>query len=106
MPEHKEPMTAGAAGLADRATIKAIRELEGREPICSARSEGNSHLSDVSAGGVPGDCAPRSLGLMLKEIEQLAGVYRVRPEKPVGRGSRPCWTAPEQRVHERMAELA
>jgi DNA-binding transcriptional MerR regulator len=47
----------------------------------------------------------RSLGLTIKEIEQLAGVYLDRPEEPIG----PCLAAlverAERRIDERIHEL-
>jgi DNA-binding transcriptional MerR regulator len=78
-------MTIGELSARTGLSLKAIREFEARGLIYSAgRSEGNYRLFDEWALW----CAQvivalRSLGLTLKEIEQLAGVYLGRPDEPI-----------------------
>jgi MerR family copper efflux transcriptional regulator len=106
MPED-ELMTIGELASRSGLTIKAIRELEGRGLIYSAgRSESNYRLFDSSALW----CCQvitnlRSLGLTVKEIEQLAGVYLERPEEPIGPRLATLLDRAERRIDERVREL-
>src|SRR6516164_9130725 len=107
MPEHEELMTIGQLAARTGLTIKAIRELEGHGLIYSAgRSEGNYRLLDSSALW----CCQvitnlRSLGLTIKEVEQLAGVYLERAEEPIGPRLAALLDRAEQRIDERIREL-
>jgi MerR family transcriptional regulator, copper efflux regulator len=107
MPEPEELMTIGRLAARTGLTVKAIRELEGRGLIYSAgRSEGNYRLFDASALW----CCQvitnlRSLGLTIKEIEQLAGVYLDRPDEPIGPRLAALLERAERRIDERMREL-
>lgn len=100
-------MTIGQLAARTGLTVKAIRQLEGRGLIYSAgRSEGNYRLFDSSAVW----CCQvitnlRSLGLTLKEIEQLAGVYLERREEPIGPRLAALLDRAERRIDERMGEL-
>ena len=106
MPED-ELMTIGQLAARTGLTIKAIRDLEGRGLIYSAgRSEGNYRLFDFSAlwcCEVVGNL--RSLGLTIKEIGQLAGVYLDRPQEPVGPRLAALLDRAERRIDERVGEL-
>lgn len=86
MTDRNQLMTVGQLAARTGLSIKAIRELEGRGLIYTAgRSPANYRLFDESAlwcAQVIGNL--RSLGLTIKEIEQLAGVYLDRPEEPIG----------------------
>jgi DNA-binding transcriptional MerR regulator len=107
MPEHEQLMTIGQLAARAGLTVKAIRELEGRGLIYSAgRSEGNYRLFDSSALW----CCQvitnlRSLGLTIKEIEQLAGIYLARPEEPIGPRLASLVDRAERRIDERIREL-
>jgi MerR family copper efflux transcriptional regulator len=94
---------AGRTGL----SIKAIRRYEALGLIYSAgRSEGNYRLFDESALW----CAQvistlRSLGLTIKEIDQLARAYLSRPGEPIGPQVAALLERAERRIDARMAEL-
>ncbi|HTX09769.1 MAG TPA: MerR family transcriptional regulator [Solirubrobacteraceae bacterium] len=107
MSEPEQLMTIGQLAARTGLTIKMIRELEARRLIYSAgRSEGNYRLFDSSAVWcceVIGNL--RSLGLTIKEIEQLAGIYLDRPEEPIGPRLAPLLDQAEQRIEERVREL-
>jgi DNA-binding transcriptional MerR regulator len=47
----------------------------------------------------------RSLGLTIKEIEQLAGAYLDRPDEPMGPRLAALLDRAERRVEERMRQL-
>jgi DNA-binding transcriptional MerR regulator len=100
-------MTVGQLAERTGLSVKAIRELEGRRLIYSAgRSEGNYRLFDASALW----CCQvitnlRSLGLTIKEIEQLAGVYLERPEERIGPRLAALLDRAERRIEERVREL-
>jgi DNA-binding transcriptional MerR regulator len=47
----------------------------------------------------------RSLGLTIKEIEQLAGVYLDRPQEPIGPRLAALVERAEQRIDARIREL-
>jgi len=100
-------MTVGQLAARTGFSIKAIRELEARRLIYMAgRSPANYRLFDESAPW----CAQvirnlRSLGLTIKEIEQLAGVYLDRPEEPIGPRLATLLERSERRIEERVREL-
>jgi MerR family transcriptional regulator, copper efflux regulator len=86
MTEPSQLMTVGQLAARTGLSIKSIRELEGRDLIYTVgRSPANYRLFDESAlwcAQVIGNL--RSLGLTIKEIEQLAGVDPDRPEERIG----------------------
>jgi MerR family copper efflux transcriptional regulator len=100
-------MTVG--GLARRTGMspKAIREFEGLGLIYTAgRSEANYRLFDESAiwcVQVIGNL--RSLGLTIKEIQELAFVYLDRPGEPIGPRLAALLDQAEQRIEQRRQEL-
>lgn len=107
MTERNKLMTVGQLAARTGLSIKAIRGLEGRGLIYTAgRSPANYRLFDESALW----CAQvirnlRSLGLTIKEIEQLAGVYLDRPEEPIGPHLAGLLERAERRIDERIREL-
>jgi DNA-binding transcriptional MerR regulator len=100
-------MTVGQLARRTGLSIKAIRGYEALGLIYSAgRSEGGYRLFDDSALW----CAQvistlRSLGLTIKEIEQLASAYLSRPDEPVGPQLAALLDGAEQRIDDRIAEL-
>ena len=88
-------------------SIKAIRQYEAAGLIYSAgRSESNYRLFDESALW----CAQvivtlRSLGLTVKEIEELVGICFGRPEAPIGSHLGRLLDRAEDRIGTRIAEL-
>lgn len=100
-------MTVGQLAARTGLSIKAIRELEGRGLIyCAGRSPANYRLFDESAlwcVRVIGNL--RSLGLTIKEIEQLAAVYLDRPDEPIGPHLAALLEQAEQRIDQRVGEL-
>jgi MerR family transcriptional regulator, copper efflux regulator len=101
-------MTVGQLSRRTGLSIKAIRRYEALGLIYSAgRSEGNYRLFDESALW----CAQvietlRTLGLTIKEIDQLARAYLNRPDQPIGPRMAPLLDASERRIDDRIAELA
>jgi DNA-binding transcriptional MerR regulator len=101
-------MTVGELARRTGLSIKAIRHYEALGLIYSAgRSDGGYRLFDDSALW----CAQvistlRSLGLTIKEIDQLAGAYRSRPDEPIGPHLAALLDEAEQRIDERIAHLA
>lgn len=100
-------MTIGELSSRTGLPPKSIRELEDLGLIYSAgRSEANYRLFDESALG----CANavqglRSLGLTLKEIQQLSAVHFDRSEEPLGPHLRALLDRAEQRIERRLGEL-
>ena len=100
-------MTIGQLSRRTGLSLKAIREYEARGLIYSTgRSAGNYRLFDDSALW----CARvirelRSLGLTVKEIEELAGVYLGRPDEPIGPRLAALLARADERIDERIAEL-
>jgi MerR family copper efflux transcriptional regulator len=100
-------MTVGELARRTGLSIKAIRQYEALGLIYSAgRSEGNYRLFDESALW----CAQvistlRSLGLTIKEIQQLGNAYLSRPEEPIGPQLAALLDRAEQRIGDRIAEL-
>ena len=100
-------MTVGDLARRTGLSIKAIRQYEAAGLIYSAgRSESNYRLFDESALW----CAQvivtlRSLGLTVKEIEELVGFYLSRPEAPIGSQLARLLDRAEDRIDTRIAEL-
>lgn len=103
----RELMTVGELARRTGLSIKAIRQYEGLGLIYSAgRSEGGYRLFDDSALWCAQVIATlRSLGLTIKEIDQLGSAYLSRPDEPIG----PCLAAlldgAEQRIDARITVL-
>ena len=104
---HGGLMTVGELARRTGLSIKAIREYEALGLIYSAgRSEGGYRLFDESALW----CARvistlRSLGLTIKEIDELARAYLDRPEEPIGPRLAALLQGAERRIEDRIAEL-
>jgi MerR family transcriptional regulator, copper efflux regulator len=100
-------MTVGDLARRTGMSAKAIREFEGLGLIYSAgRSEANYRLFDESAiwcAQVIGSL--RSLGLTIKEIQELAALYLDQPGEPIGRRLAELLDGAEQRIEQRRAEL-
>ena len=100
-------MTVGELARRTGLSIKAIRQYEALGLIYSAgRSEGNYRLFDESALW----CAQvietlRSLGLTIKEIDQLGRAYLSCPDEPIGPRLAELLDGAERRIDERIAEL-
>jgi MerR family transcriptional regulator, copper efflux regulator len=100
-------MTVGELSRRTGLSIKAIRRYEALGLIYSAgRSEGGYRLFDDSALW----CAQviealRSLGLTIKEIDELARAYLSRPDEPIGPRLAELLDAAERRIEDRIAEL-
>jgi MerR family transcriptional regulator, copper efflux regulator len=103
----EELMTVGELARRTGLSVKAIRRYEALGLIYSAgRSEGNYRLFDESAlwcAQVIGKL--RSLGLTIKQIEQLGSAYLSRPEEPLGTRLAALLDRAERRIDERIAEL-
>ncbi len=100
-------MTVGELARRTGMTRKAIRELEGLGLIYSAgRSEANYRLFDESAlWCVRVIRTLRSLGLTLKEIQELAAVQHDREGEPIGPHLARLLARAERRIEERLGEL-
>jgi DNA-binding transcriptional MerR regulator len=100
-------MTVGELARRTGLSIKAIRQYEALGLIYSAgRSESGYRLFDDSALW----CARvistlRSLGLTIKEIEQLARAYLSRPDEPIGPRLAALLDRAERRMNDRIAEI-
>jgi DNA-binding transcriptional MerR regulator len=101
-------MTVGELSRRTGLSIKAIRQYEALGLIYSAgRSAGNYRLFDESALWCAEVIAGlRSLGLTIKEIDQLARAHLRRSEESIGPQLAALLDTAEQRVEDRMAELA
>jgi MerR family copper efflux transcriptional regulator len=101
-------MTVGELSRRTGLSIKSIRQYEALGLIYSAgRSPGNYRLFDESALW----CAKvivtlRSLGLTIKEIEQLGRAYLSRPDESVGPRLAAFLDTAERRIDDRIAALA
>ena len=101
-------MTVGELARPTGLSIKAIRQYEALGLIYSVgRSEGGYRLFDDSALW----CAQvistlRSLGLTIKEIDRLGSAYLSRSEEPIGPHLAALLDGAEQRIEDRIAELA
>jgi DNA-binding transcriptional MerR regulator len=100
-------MTVGDLARRTGLSIKAIRQYEGLGLIYSAgRSEGGYRLFDDTALWCAQVIATlRSLGLTIKEIDQLGHAYLSRPDEPIGPRLASLLDRAEQRTEERIAEL-
>lgn len=100
-------MTVGELARQTGLSIKAIRQFEASGLIYSAgRSDSNYRLFDETALL----CAEvvrnlRSLGLTIKEIQELADVFHREPEEPIGPHLAAVLTRAERRIDQRLAEL-
>jgi DNA-binding transcriptional MerR regulator len=101
-------MTVGELARRTGLSIKAIRRYEGLGLIYSAgRSDGGYRLFDDSALWCAHVVATlRSLGLTIKEIDQLGRAYLSRPDESIGPRLAAMLDQAEHRIDERMAELA
>src|SRR6266496_804645 len=100
-------MTVGELARRTGMSAKAIRQFEGLGLIYSAgRSEANYRLFDESAiWCIQAITNLRSLGLTIKEIQQLAAVYLDRPGEPIGPRLAALLERAEQRIEQRREEL-
>src|SRR6266545_1743083 len=100
-------MTVGELARRTGMSPKAIREFEGLGLIYSAgRSEANYRLFDESAiWCVQLISNLRSLGLTIKEIQQLAAMYLDRPGEPIGPRLAELLDRAEHRIEQRREEL-
>jgi len=100
-------MTVGELARRTGMSAKAIRQFEGLGLIYSAgRSEANYRLFDESAiWCVQAIGNRRSLGLTIKEIQQLAAVYLDRSSEPIGPRLAALLDRAEQRIEQRREEL-
>jgi MerR family copper efflux transcriptional regulator len=100
-------MTVGELARRTGMSRKAIRELEGLGLIYSTgRSEANYRLFDDSALWCVSVIRNlRSLGLTLKEIQQLAAIYLERPDEPVGPHLAALLERADARIEDRLSEL-
>ena len=100
-------MTVGELARRTGMSAKAIRQFEGLGLIYSAgRSEANYRLFDESAiwcVQVIGNL--RSLGLTIKEIQQLVALYLDRPGEPIGPRLAKLLDRAERRIEQRREEL-
>ena len=102
-----ELMTVGELAARTGMSPKAIREFEGMGLIYSAgRSEANYRLFDESAiWCIQVIGSLRSVGLTIREIQQLAASYLDRPEEPIGPRLAALLDRAEQRIEKRREEL-
>ena len=107
MQSDDELMTVGELARRTGLSIKAIRQYEGLGLIYSAgRSEGGYRLFDDTALWCAQVIATlRSLGLTIKEIDQLGNAYLSRPDEPIGPRLAALLDRAEQRIDNRIAEL-
>jgi MerR family copper efflux transcriptional regulator len=100
-------MTIGVLSRRTGVPVKTLREYEDLGLIYTAgRSEGNYRLFDDDA--LP--CVQmvgslRSLGLTLREITDLAHVYLLRTEEPIGPRLAALVGAARARIEQRISEL-
>ena len=100
-------MMVGELAARTGLSVKAIRQYEALGLIYSAgRSDGGYRLFDESALW----CAQvistlRSLGLTIKEIDELARAYLDHPEEPIGPRLAALLQGAERRIDDRIAEL-
>ncbi len=102
-----EAMTIGQLARRTGVPIKVLREYEGLGFIYTlGRSESNYRLFDESAlWCVQAIQSMRSLGLTLKEIQELTTVYLERPGEPFGPPLREKLDQALARVEAQMANL-
>jgi DNA-binding transcriptional MerR regulator len=106
-PRNERLMTVGELARRTGMSAKKIREFEALGLIYSAgRSEANYRLFDEAAlWCVQVIQGLRSLGLTIKEIEELAALYQERPGEPIGPQLAALLDRAEQRIAQRRAEL-
>jgi MerR family copper efflux transcriptional regulator len=99
-------MTVGELARRTGMSAKAIRQFEGLGLIYSAgRSEANYRLFDETAiWCVQVMSSLRSLGLTIKEIQQLAAFYLDRPDE-IGPRLAALLDRAEKRIEQRREEL-
>jgi MerR family copper efflux transcriptional regulator len=102
-----ELMTVGELARRTGLSIKAVRQYEALGLIYSAgRSESNYRLFDESALWCAHVIATlRSLGLTIKEIDQLGDAYLSGPDEPLGAQLAALLERAERRIDDRIAEL-
>jgi MerR family copper efflux transcriptional regulator len=100
-------MTIGELSRRTGVSIKVLRRFEGMGLIYTAgRSAANYRLFDESAlWCVQVIVGLRSLGLTVREIGDLAGVYLGQPDRPIGPHLAERLQAVRARIDARMAEL-
>jgi len=102
-----KPMTIGQLARRSGVSIRALRELDGMKLVYGlGRSGSNYRLFDESAlwclqmiGRL------RSLGLTLKEIQEICAVYIRQPGEPIGPHLRQKLDGALERTEARVAEL-
>ncbi len=102
-----KPMTIGQLARRSGVSIRALRELDGMKLIYGlGRSGSNYRLFDESAlwclhmiGSL------RSLGLTLKEIQEICAVYLRQPAEPIGPYVRQKLEGALERTEARIAKL-
>src|SRR5919198_4752584 len=102
-----KPMTIGQLSRRTGVPIKALREYEQLGLIYTlGRSESNYRLFDEEAlWCVQVIRSMRSLGLTLKEIQELTAIYVERPGEPVGPHIGEKLEAALKRIEARITEL-
>jgi MerR family copper efflux transcriptional regulator len=107
MQHDDELMTVGRLARRTGLSVKAIRQYEALGLIYSVgRSEGGYRLFDESALW----CAQvvstlRSLGLTIKEINELGSAYLSRPDESIGPRLAALLDRAERRIDDRITEL-
>jgi DNA-binding transcriptional MerR regulator len=102
-----KPMTIGQLARRSGVSIRALRELDGMKLVYGlGRSGSNYRLFDESAlwclqmiGSL------RSLGLTLKEIQEICAVYIRQPGEPIGPHLRQKLDGALDRTETRIAKL-
>ena len=102
-----KPMTVGQLARRTGVPIKTLREYEQLGLIYTrGRSESNYRLFDEEAlWCVQVIRTMRSLGLTLKEIQDLAALYLERPDEPIGPHFREKLEAALTRIEARISDL-
>src|SRR5690349_19208699 len=102
-----KPMTIGQLARRTGVSVRALRELDGMKLIYGlGRSDSNYRLFDESAmwclhmiGSM------RSLGLTLKEIQEICAIHVRQPAEPIGPHVRQKLDVALDRTEARIAEL-
>lgn len=102
-----EPLTIGQLARRSGVSIKALREYEGLGLLYGlGRSEGNYRLFDESALWFLQVIRNlRSLGLTVKEIQEVSAIYCQRPGEPIGPRLEEKLDQALHRIEARMVEL-
>ena len=100
-------MTIGELSRRTGTPVKALREYEGMGLIYTVgRSPANYRLFDDSALWCVGVIRVlRSLGLTIREIQEVAGVYLGRPDQPIGPEVAARLRAARARIDARISAL-